>query len=413
MIDFQRLINLRYSLILMAILCFNASSASAINVTVLANSESEAAVYASLVDKYLVEFPQRNVILHVQADARYKQQFDDWLVSGEIDVLYWQAGQYRLHSLIRQGLLHELSGLWQEAGLHDTIQPSLVPLVSEQSKIYAVPYTYYQWGVFYNRDIFSRLALEVPKTLEDYLSACEVISQNNMVAISLGGKEKWSLLGWFEYLNLRMHGLAFHQKLVAGKISFADDKVRAVLAELDNIFSTCRINDGFKTVSWEVAAGSVARGKAATMLAGNFIQQVAPQDALSKLAFFPFPVIKPEFAGHEIAPMDLWVIAKASQKKAAASHFLAYIAKPENLLFVNQALRYFSPAKGQALNANHTSATAAALLANATGFSQYIDRDTPIPLLNALMQAIPGFIEDRDAARAMAIMESGRHKATP
>ena len=42
-------------------------------------------------------------------------------------------------------------------------------------KQWGVPYTYYQWGVYYRKDIFDELGLSEPTTWEEELANCQTI----------------------------------------------------------------------------------------------------------------------------------------------------------------------------------------------------------------------------------------------
>ena len=46
---------------------------------------------------------------------------------------------------------------------------STMPSVTFDGKQYALPYSYYQWGVYYRKDIFAKYGLGIPKSWGDFL----------------------------------------------------------------------------------------------------------------------------------------------------------------------------------------------------------------------------------------------------
>ena len=61
----------------------------------------------------------------------------------------------------------------------------------------------YQWGVYYRKDIFEELGLEVPATWDDLLQVSAALKENDIAPFTIGTKYLWTAAGWFDYLNLR------------------------------------------------------------------------------------------------------------------------------------------------------------------------------------------------------------------
>ena len=82
---------------------------------------------------------------------------------------------------------------------------------------WGVPYTYYQWGVYYRKDIFEKLGIAVPKTFDEFVAACAKLKENGVTPITIGSKYLWTTAGVFDYLDLRVNGYEFHMDLTNGK----------------------------------------------------------------------------------------------------------------------------------------------------------------------------------------------------
>jgi multiple sugar transport system substrate-binding protein len=82
---------------------------------------------------------------------------------------------------------------------------------------WGIPYTYYQWGVYYREDIFNELGLSEPATWEEEVANCQVIIDSGRKCYTIGTKFLWTAGGWFDYLNMRTNGFDFHMALAAAR----------------------------------------------------------------------------------------------------------------------------------------------------------------------------------------------------
>lgn len=49
---------------------------------------------------------------------------------------------------------------------------------------------------------------------------CETLKNAGITPITIGAANKWTSAAWFDYLNLRINGLDYHQRLLQGEIPF-------------------------------------------------------------------------------------------------------------------------------------------------------------------------------------------------
>ncbi len=58
----------------------------------------------------------------------------------------------------------DVSDVWDENGLNESLGSAL-PSMTIDGKQWGVPYTYYQWGIYYNKDVYAAVGAEVPDHL--------------------------------------------------------------------------------------------------------------------------------------------------------------------------------------------------------------------------------------------------------
>lgn len=382
-------------------------AAQKVNVAILANSDKEAAAYSRLIDRFHLAHPDYEVVAHFASDARYKAHLDDWLRSGEVDVLYWQAGK-RLFTLVEGGLVMPLDDVWSGSNLQSQFHPGLSRLVTHKGQVFGIPFSYYHWGLFYNKTLFEALGISEPSSFTELLKACERMTSAAIPAVGLGAKEKWPLLGWFDYFDLRVNGYDFHNQLVKGKASFTSPQVRRVFETWHTFLTACPVNPDFRRLDWDIPVVSMSRQRVGMVLVGNFMQQLFPEHLLKDIGFFPFPSITEQRTRSEAAPTEVWILSSHSMAKAHGKSFLSFVAKTEQLHLFNADIGYISPDNDYADTTNALTQEGVEMLQRATNIIQYFDRDAPDALVAAASDILLEFVEDKDIDKAMKRLESAR-----
>lgn len=98
--------------------------------------------------------------------------------------------------------------------------PSATPAMTINDKQWGIPYTYYQWGIYYRKDIFDKLGLSEPKTWDEFLAVNAKLKANDIAPIAIGTKYLWTAAGWFDYLNMRTFITPNFPKELDGKMGF-------------------------------------------------------------------------------------------------------------------------------------------------------------------------------------------------
>ena len=138
----------------------------------------------------------------------YKTSIRNFLTADAPDVASWYAGN-RMAPFVNAGLFEDISDLWASEGLNESMA-SAAPSMTIDGKKWGVPYTYYQWGVYYRQDIFEEQGIDVPTTWAEFLDACAKLKSAGITPITIGTKYLWTAGGWFDYLNLRVNGYDYH-----------------------------------------------------------------------------------------------------------------------------------------------------------------------------------------------------------
>ena len=308
-------------------------------------------------------------------DKEYKQQFPFWLTStASPDVLYWQGGE-RLLAYARQGALRPLDDVWQDQRWKESFGQAMQDAVSLKGKPYALPFSYYHWGIFYSQSVLAQAGVAPPDNWQALLNSCPRLRAQGVTPIVLGGKDKWPVLAWFDYINLRLNGLAFHQALTRGQISYQDPRVKAVLQHWQQLIKARCFNDNITKLNGDDSIPYLYFRKAAMTLMGSFAPTPRNSDDIKAQ---PFPTIRSDIPRYEDAPLDLFVLpARANPRMLEVKTLLKYLGRVDIQNRLNRGLGTFSPHIEALESLSPTQQVSKRILDGALGFAQYFDRDVP------------------------------------
>ncbi len=332
------------------------------------------AAFQKIMAKFEAENPDIDVEFNIYDKEAYKTAIRNWLATSPPDVVFWYAGN-RMKAFVDRKLFTDVSDIWNELDLKKSM-PSSVSSMTVNEKQWGIPYTYYQVGVYYRKDIFEKHGLSAPKTWQDLLNVSATLKSNNVAPIAIGTKFLWPAAAWFDYINLRLNGLDFHMELMEGRAAYTDERVRNVFKYWRELVEPGYFLKNHSSYSWQEAQPFLYKGDAAMYLIGNYIAPNFPKELDGKMGFFQFPIIDPNVPVAEDAPTDtIHIPAKAKNKKDARK-FLEFMSRAENQTLVNEALLQIPTNKNASAVDNYFLNKGVEVLSKASGTAQFYDRDT-------------------------------------
>ena len=354
------------------------------------------AVMESLAAEFDEMHPNLEVDLTIVDREAWKTQIRNALSAEPPDVVNWYAAN-RMGPFVDAGLFMDITDWW-EAGDYAGLE-SVRGALTQDGRQWGIPYTYYQWGVYYRKDIFDELGLSEPETWEQELANCQAILDSGRKCYTIGTKFLWTAGGWFDYLNMRTNGFDFHMALALGEVAWTDDRVRQTFANWRQLIDRGAFIDDHQTYSWQEALPFMINGEATAYLMGNFAVDQLRNGGLTddQLDFYQFPQINPEVtAMGEDAPTDTFHVAAGAQNVEAARAFLLFVTSAEVQTRINGP-----EGLGQLpVNANASVADDKfvqqgfqMLSENATGgIAQFFDRDFPAEMASVGMEGLQEFM---------------------
>jgi len=339
--------------------------------------------------------PDVDVVLQNFDHEGYKTAIRNFLTADSPDLANWYAGN-RMAPFVNAGQFMDVSDVWEANGLSDSLASAKASMTID-GKQWGVPYTYYQWGIYYNRDVYKAAGVEVPTTWAGFVENCAKFQAAGVDCLTTGTSALWPAAGIFDYLNLRTNGYEFHMDLTGGKVAWTDDRVKATFAEWAKVLPYTTANHA--AIDWQDAAALLVQGKAANFVMGNFAVGVFKEGGMTNdtLGFMVFPEITPGIPRAEEAPTDtIHITAKATNVEDAKT-FLAFVASAEAQTKWNAAVGQLPTNKDSSVPQDDPFLVAGfETLSTAYALAQFFDRDAPPQMAKAGMEGFQEFMVKPD-----------------
>ncbi|MEP1586824.1 MAG: extracellular solute-binding protein [Tateyamaria sp.] len=355
------------------------------------------------VAQFQKENPDINVIVNNNDREAHKTAIRNFLTADAPDVTSWYPGN-RMAPFVDAGLFQPVDDVWADNGFNEDLS-AIKATMSRDGKIWGVPYSYYQWGIYYRKDVFDFLELEEPQNWDELLAACAKMKDNGVTPFTIGTKFLWTAAGVFDYLNLRTNGYDVHNDLTAGKIKYTDPRIKATFANWETLINECGFVDNHASMSWQDAIAPFANGDAAMYVMGNFSVDGYKNAGLTdeQIDFMPFPVINPDVAPAEEAPADAFFIPTNAKNVEDAKKWLAFVARPDVQTQWNKTIGQLPINAKAEISEDKFIQEGFSLLNGASGIAQFYDRDAPAEMAKAGMEGFQEFM--LDTSKVDAILE--------
>jgi multiple sugar transport system substrate-binding protein len=367
------------------------AAAGTLNINANTSDPAPRTAWEAVISSFRRDNPDVEVKFNIFDHESYKKSIRNWLTSASPDVVFWFVGN-RMREFVSRGLLVDVSSLFT-AKVQAELHGPAVNLVTVDGKQYGVPYSYYQVGLYFRRDLLERAGVtEAPRTWHELRAACDKLRQSGVDAFAIGSKDLWPTAAWFDYLNLRTNGHAFHMDLMRGLIPYTNERVRTVFARWRELLDAGCFTKNHASVSWQESQSLLYQGKAAMMLIGNYIVPNFPAEVRDRMDFAPFPTIDPAVGRFEDAPMNSIHIPANARNKEDARRFLAYVLRADVQEAINKRVLLLPVNLKAEIADDRFLKKGQELLMQADAFAQYFDRDTSEDLATVAMKGFQEFM---------------------
>jgi raffinose/stachyose/melibiose transport system substrate-binding protein len=263
------------------------------------------------------------------------------LRSGEgPDVFNWGSGPGFGGALAEAGQIYDLTDAYEEYDwqVYDFAKEQ----VTVDGKIYGIPGEMETIGVYYNKQIFSDLGLEVPQSLDDLVAAAEEIEAAGMIPMSVGDKDSWvggHLLSMALSSAVGSDGM---EALIGGEESWESPEVVAALDFWKDANDAGFLPESPTSVDYSNMEALFYSGDAAMIPTGSWLVGEIDDNAKFDVGYIPFPA--PDGPGVFTAGLGSGpYISAGTDKTEAAVEFLDFLASEEHARWTVEVLHTIPP----------------------------------------------------------------------
>jgi raffinose/stachyose/melibiose transport system substrate-binding protein len=309
------------------------------------SSKQQNIIVTKIIDEYQKANPNVTVKTEILENEQYKSKLKVLSASNQLpDVgMTWAAGF--LEPYVKGNLFAPLNDM-MNGKLKDKFVAGTTEAYAIGGKTYAFPVELNISPIYYNKAIFTKYGLQVPKTYDEFLHVVKTLTKNNVAPIALGNKDRWTGSLWYMYLTNRIGGTDPLNKAVARTGSFEEASLIQAAKEVQNLVDLNAFNKGFNGLSNDEGKSEFMNEKAAMYMMGtwelpNFTTNAdVPKAFKDNVGFFKFPTV----SGGK-GDVNSWVggpgvglfVAENSKVKEEAKRFVEYFVEQWGKVSVTDA----------------------------------------------------------------------------
>lgn len=309
-------------------------AAAAVSLTVLVDNQPHT---LKAMEQIVADFQAKNPNIKVEVEARPGGTEGDNAIKTRLatdemaDVFLYNSGSL-FHALNATKKLVDLTGEPFQANVQDSFKT----VVSEGKHVYGGPIqTAMGGGVFYNKKIYAKLGLKVPKTWEQFQKNNAAIKAAGVVPVIQTFKDSWTsqLFVLADFYNVQAVEPDFAERYTNNKAKYATSPAAIKgFKRQEEVFKAGYLNKDYGSAGFEDGMRMVAKGEGAhypmlTFAIGTIVANT--KDNINDVGFFALP-------GDDEAKNGLtaWMpaglfIPKTTKHLAEAKKFVAFVASTE------------------------------------------------------------------------------------
>ncbi|WP_341942608.1 extracellular solute-binding protein [Microbacterium sp. LWH10-1.2] len=262
---------------------------------------------------------------------------------------------FEIARFVQRCALTDLAGTDAAASVRDDLQPLMDQYGSCAGRTSALPYSVMAASVIYNKEIFAAQGIEVPRTWDELIAACDQLKAAGITPFYATFKDDWTVgQGWYDYsLGGSIDVIDFFDGMNAegadvgpdSTVSFQNDFAEP----MDRMLQLTKdyVNEDAPSRGYGDGNLAFSQGEAAMYLQGPWaFSEIAKTAPDLQLGTFPLPMTDDPDDLAVRVNMDLAaMIPEGSRHQEAARDFLEFLYEPQNIEAYNESQLGFTPTK--------------------------------------------------------------------
>ena len=186
-------------------------------------SDDVLAIFQELAEEYKAEGHNIEFVLETADTDGYDQKLRAMATANELPELFDVDGDSFCQELADAGMVVDMQAFLEEIGAIDNfIGASLDYIRLDDGSLYGIPWEFTTDMFWYDKDVYEKYNLEVPKTFDDLLENCRILKENGETPIIVDGADGWFYLRYLAMIPFRETGNDFVYALKSGDAKMSD-----------------------------------------------------------------------------------------------------------------------------------------------------------------------------------------------
>lgn len=239
-----------------------------------------------------------DVEISVMQNDAYKTKLQIAMSSNTMPDIFFSWSGGPMNQYIDSNKLADLTQLMNENNYKDRFMDAAINQATYKDKLWAVPVENTSVAMFfYNKEIFQKYNLQVPKTVAELEKVCDTLLANKIIPFSLANKTQWTGSMYYMYLVDRIGGADAFNNAAGRTGSFENEAFTQAGNKIQEWVKKNYFNKGFNGLDEDSGQSRTLlySGKAAMTLMGSWFLSTAAgenKDFMSKVGSFPFPAVE-------------------------------------------------------------------------------------------------------------------------
>lgn len=197
-----------------------------------------------------------------------------------------------LPEFAENGYIYDLTEESKARGITEKFQDGMLDVNMVDGKLYGFPSEVMMPCYYYNKEIFEKYNLEVPRTWEEFIEVCKVLSDQGITPIAKGALSNWSVWNW-QNIFVRYGFFNDIDDILNGEMSFNNENFIQAYEKIKELSEAGAYPENVKTIDYYQAIEVFLAGNAAMLDSGNFAcRDIENSEIAKNIGCFSYPLIE-------------------------------------------------------------------------------------------------------------------------
>ncbi|KUM34712.1 extracellular solute-binding protein [Arthrobacter sp. EpRS71] len=290
-------------------------------------------IMKKLADDYAKDHPGFALNLITTPDRpSYIQKLETLAAANKLPELFDTDATPFAQELAKQGKMVDADKLLKSLDVYDDYRPGALDYQRfDDGSLYMIPFQFELEFIWYNKALFEKAGVSVPKSLDDIPAMCTALRNAGITPIAIDGQDQWPLERYVAYQPFREAGPDFVQKLKKGEASFTDEAGQKTVNWMADLGKAKCFQEGFSAQGYSDAQNQFTSGQAAMYNIGTWELPSLATDKLNPdvrddIDFFTLPTTEGSAtsANEFVSPSGIGMAVNSKTYDPLVSDFLKF-----------------------------------------------------------------------------------------